>query len=89
MDKPYGTTRGPRRSPSQTLCQPAPQSGGSDVQVALRGDTGISKSHVIRELLADAIRTVRKATPPVTVAPEGQIGRRMRDYVKVAEIFGE
>ena len=33
----------------------------SDVQVALRGDTGIGKSHIIRELLADAIRAIRKA----------------------------
>jgi predicted GTPase len=33
----------------------------SDVHVALRGDTGIGKSHVIRELLADAIGTIRKA----------------------------
>jgi hypothetical protein len=33
----------------------------SDVQVALRGDTGISKSAIMRELLADAIRAIRKA----------------------------
>ena len=33
----------------------------SDVQVALRGDTGIGKSHIIRELLADAIRAICKA----------------------------
>ena len=33
----------------------------SDVQVALRGDTGIGKSHIILELLADAIRAIRKA----------------------------
>ena len=30
------------------------------MQVALRGDTGIGKSHIIRELLADAIRAIRK-----------------------------
>ena len=35
--------------------------GRDDVQVALRGDTGIGKSHIIRELLADAIRTIPKA----------------------------
>ena len=29
--------------------------------VALRGDTGINKSHVIHESLADAIRAIRKA----------------------------
>jgi hypothetical protein len=32
------------------------------VQVALRGDPGISKSQIVRELLADAILTVRKAS---------------------------
>ena len=33
----------------------------SDMEVALRGDTGLSKSTIMRELLADAIRAIRKA----------------------------
>jgi hypothetical protein len=54
------------RSAAVAFMQTAIRIAGGEEQVlsvvhAMRGDTGISKSAIMRELLADAIRTIRKA----------------------------
>ena len=57
----------------------------SDVQVALRGDTGISKSAIMRELLADAIRSIRKAgndRPAVILIPRIDLAQEAAEKMR-------
>ena len=56
----------------------------SDVQ-AMRGDTGISKSAIMREQLADAIRTIRKAgddRPAVIFVPRIDLAEQQADLLR-------
>jgi hypothetical protein len=57
----------------------------SDAQVALRGDTGISKSAIMRELLAGAIRAIRKTgneCPALIFVPRIDLAEQQADLLR-------